>query len=94
MHLTRRVMQYRSETPSEGSLQTPAKCLTWRMGCHVCDGAQGRGIKCEMVTGDNWRTARSVAGKLGLAAVHAEVLPAGKSSKVRFCWKERSGLCF
>ncbi|MFQ5922566.1 MAG: heavy metal translocating P-type ATPase [Anaerolineales bacterium] len=36
-----------------------------------------------MITGDNWRTARSVAEELGIAEVLAEVLPDQKASKIR-----------
>lgn len=41
------------------------------------------GLKCVLLTGDNWRTARAVADQLGIASVHAEVLPAGKVEAVR-----------
>jgi Cu+-exporting ATPase len=36
-----------------------------------------------MLTGDNRRTARAVAGQLGLDAVEAEIEPAGKVAKVQ-----------
>jgi Cu+-exporting ATPase len=43
---------------------------------------QQRRIHVCMVTGDNVRTAHAVASKAGLGAVFAEVLPAGKATKV------------
>ena len=41
------------------------------------------GMHCVLLTGDNWRTARAIADQLGIASVAAEVLPAGKVSKVK-----------
>ncbi len=41
------------------------------------------GMQCMMVTGDNWRTARAIADQLGIINVVAEVLPAGKVSKIK-----------
>ena len=41
------------------------------------------GLSCVLLTGDNWRTARAVADQLGIATVHAEVLPAGKVEMVK-----------
>eukprot|EP00753_Platysulcus_tardus_P014251 PLAT4261.1.p1 GENE.PLAT4261.1~~PLAT4261.1.p1 ORF type:complete len:1218 (-),score=693.24 PLAT4261.1:280-3933(-) len=43
---------------------------------------QAMGIEVWMVTGDNSRTARVVAHRLGITNVLAEVLPGGKASKV------------
>lgn len=44
---------------------------------------RGMGVEPWMVTGDNWRTARAVAGQLCIEQVAAEVMPAGKVAKVR-----------
>lgn len=41
------------------------------------------GIQPVMLTGDNWRTARTVAAELGIDEVLAEVLPDEKANKVR-----------
>lgn len=40
-------------------------------------------LRCVLLTGDNWRTARAIADQLGISTVHAEVLPAGKVDVVR-----------
>ena len=44
---------------------------------------QARKLRVELVTGDAARTAQAVARQLGLAAVHADVLPAGKADVVK-----------
>ncbi len=44
---------------------------------------QKRGIKVAMVTGDNQRTARAIAGQLGITQILAEVLPDGKANAVK-----------
>ncbi|KAL4539494.1 hypothetical protein Ndes2437B_g02135 [Nannochloris sp. 'desiccata'] len=49
----------------------------------VIAGLHQMGLSCVLLTGDNWRTARAVADQLGIADVHAEVLPAGKVEAVR-----------
>jgi P-type E1-E2 ATPase len=49
----------------------------------VVSELQRQGVHCCMVTGDNARTAHAVAAQLGITSVYAQVLPAGKSEKVR-----------
>lgn len=44
---------------------------------------QEMGLRVAMVTGDNERTARAIAGQLGIDEVLAEVLPDGKAEAVR-----------
>jgi len=41
------------------------------------------GVQPVLVTGDNERTARVIAGKLGIDAVHARILPGGKAEIVQ-----------
>jgi len=41
------------------------------------------GVEVHMLTGDNWRTARALGGRLGITKIEAEVLPAGKADVVR-----------
>ncbi|GIL89731.1 hypothetical protein Vretifemale_17508 [Volvox reticuliferus] len=49
----------------------------------VVAALRGRGIQVVMLTGDNWRTARALAGQLGIDMVHAETLPKTKALKIR-----------
>ncbi|GLI67539.1 hypothetical protein VaNZ11_011761 [Volvox africanus] len=49
----------------------------------VVAALRGRGIQVVMLTGDNWRTARALAGQLGVDMVHAETLPKTKALKIR-----------
>lgn len=41
------------------------------------------GLTPVMITGDNWETARAVAGQVGVEEVYAQVLPQDKAAKVR-----------
>jgi P-type Cu+ transporter len=41
------------------------------------------GLEVAMLTGDNWRTAESVVGELGIERVLAEVMPEDKESEIR-----------
>jgi len=47
------------------------------------DALHDMGIRCMMLTGDNQKVAKRVAGELGLDEVFAEVLPQDKEKKVR-----------
>ncbi len=47
------------------------------------DRLKGMGIRCMMLTGDNWYVARWVADELGLDEFFAEVLPHEKADKIR-----------
>jgi Cu+-exporting ATPase len=49
---------------------------------------QAEGVHVVMVTGDDWSTARAVAGELGIADVEAEVVPARKAEVVA-AWKAK-----
>jgi len=44
---------------------------------------RSRGLKIVMVTGDNRRTAESIARKLNIKDIEAEVLPAGKGEIIK-----------
>lgn len=44
---------------------------------------RAQGLRVAMITGDNWRTAKAVAERLGVDEVVAEVLPDGKVAAVR-----------
>ena len=48
------------------------------------------GCRSVMLTGDKSDVARSVAGKLGLDEVHAELLPSGKVERVETLFKSKS----
>lgn len=49
------------------------------------------GLQCHMVTGDNWRTARAIAAKVGITHVKAEVLPAGKVEAIKALQQSNGG---
>ncbi|KAG2488839.1 hypothetical protein HYH03_012637 [Edaphochlamys debaryana] len=49
----------------------------------VVGALRARGVDCVMLTGDNWRTARALAGTLGIDQVNAETLPKTKAQKIR-----------
>jgi Cu+-exporting ATPase len=44
---------------------------------------QAMGIRVIMMTGDNERTARTIAAQAGIVHVHAELLPEGKAERIR-----------
>ena len=50
------------------------------------------GMACHLVTGDNWRTARSIAEQLGIINVTAECLPANKAEKIKV--RQQLMLCY
>ena len=47
-----------------------------------------RGVQATIVSGDNWRVARAVAAKVGIARVVAEALPADKVDAVRLAQRD------
>ena len=49
---------------------------------HAVRSMVGRGIDVAMLTGDNERTARTIADQVGIGTVLAEVMPGDKSSEV------------
>lgn len=57
------------------------------MRCALCRGVvsalRDMGLRCVLLTGDNWRTARAIARQLGIDDVAAEVMPAGKVAKIK-----------
>jgi P-type Cu+ transporter len=49
-------------------------------------------VEVHLLTGDTWATARSVAARLAITAVSAEVRPDGKADVVRELRRQRRGV--
>ncbi|MEP7292159.1 MAG: heavy metal translocating P-type ATPase, partial [Chloroflexota bacterium] len=49
----------------------------------IIEQLQGMGIEVAMLTGDNERVARNIAGQLGITRVHAELMPEDKVTAIR-----------
>lgn len=54
-----------------------------RDAAEAVENLHGQGMKTLLVTGDNRRTAKAIAGQAGIATVRAEVLPQDKAGIVR-----------
>ncbi|WP_299821777.1 heavy metal translocating P-type ATPase [uncultured Jannaschia sp.] len=55
---------------------------------------RGMGVRVAMITGDDGRTARAVADRLGIDHVEAEVMPGGKADAVRRLRAEHGAVAF